>query len=142
MKKMGWILIFLLFGCNENNTGYGKVHWDRDICERCRMVISDRHFAAQVRGGEKNQLYKFDDLGCALWWLKQQAWDDTRTQIWVTDYLNGEWLDARQAHYVSGLKTPMDYDLGAVKNPVSGSLNFEQAREKILAIDHEHGGNI
>ncbi len=136
-------MLMWLSACVDNSaTGHADVRWDRDTCERCRMVVSDRNFSAQIRGGEKNQLYKFDDLGCALWWLKDQGWRaDKGVEIWVTDYLTGEWLDARRAYYVSGLTTPMDYGLGALKNPVTNSINFDQAHTKILSTVHKHGGH-
>ena len=34
--------------------GMAEVKWDRDTCVRCSMVLSDRRFAAQVRGGPKD----------------------------------------------------------------------------------------
>jgi hypothetical protein len=39
------------------------------------MVISDRRFAAEMRGGEKNIVFKFDDIGCAVFWLRDKAKD-------------------------------------------------------------------
>jgi len=49
-------IIALLTGCYNDNTGPTEIKWDRHTCERCRMVISDKHFAVQVRGGPKNQV--------------------------------------------------------------------------------------
>ncbi len=135
MKYLFYILsIVTLFtiSCSNNDTGIVDVKWDRDACERCRMVISDRHFAAQVRGGPKNKAYLFDDLGCAVHWLQKQKWADT-AKIWVTDYRNGKWLNARTAHYVSGQITPMDFEFGAVAEPIKGSVDFATAKAKMLA---------
>jgi len=138
MKYLFYILsvvtLFTLFtiSCSNNDTGVVDVKWDRDACERCRMVLSDRHFAAQVRGGPKNKAYLFDDLGCAVHWLNKQTWGET-AKIWVTDYRNGKWLDARTAHYVSGQITPMDFNFGAVAEPLKGSVDFATARAKMLA---------
>jgi hypothetical protein len=107
------------------------------------MVLSDRHFAAQVRGGPKNKAYLFDDLGCAVHWLKKQPWgEDETTQIWVTDYRNGDWLNARTAYYVGGQITPMDFDFGAVPESVEGSVDFDTAKTQMLKKKkkprHEH----
>jgi len=33
--------------------GMHPIKWDRDTCVRCSMVISDRRFAAEMRGGPK-----------------------------------------------------------------------------------------
>jgi nitrous oxide reductase accessory protein NosL len=142
------LITFLLAGCSgEEATGPGEVRWDRESCTRCAMAVSDRHFAAQVRGGaagQRSRLYKFDDIGCAVVWLDQQDWkEDARTEIWVTDQLSGEWIDARLASYVTGKVTPMDYGLGAQPEASPGAMDFTRAREHIYAVDeskHRHGG--
>ncbi len=124
-------LLLLLTGCNECPK---DIKWDRDTCERCRMIISDKHFAVLVCA--KNQNYVFDDLGCALHWLKKQPWGE-ETKIWVADYHNGQWLDARSAYYVPGQISPMDYGFGAVPVPEAGSVDFETAKAQILAKGHK-----
>ena len=64
----------LLVGCSgDPGTGPVEVKWDRDVCVRCNMVLSDREHSAQVRytptDGGRSQVRKFDDLGCAVLWL-------------------------------------------------------------------------
>ena len=142
------LMTCLLSGCSgQDATGPGEVRWDRDSCTRCAMAVSDRHFSAQVRGGtagQKTRLYKFDDIGCAVVWLDGQSWkDDARTEIWVTDQLSDEWIDARLASYVTGKVTPMDYGLGAQREASPGSMDFTQARKHIYTEDerkHRHRG--
>ena len=135
-----FLLSTLLTACGEEkNTGPGKVRWDREICARCAMAVSDRNFSAQVRGGradKKTRLYKFDDVGCAVIWLDQQRWkDDPRTEIWVSDHLTGDWIDARTAWYVKMNNTPMDYGLGAQRDKVEGALSFAEARAHIYKVE-------
>lgn len=141
---------FLVVGaCSPDQvTGPGEVRWDRETCTRCSMAVSDRHYAAQVRGApadEKTRLYKFDDIGCAVIWLDQQPWqDDSRTEIWVVDHLSGEWLDARQAKYVKDRISPMNYGLGAQAQATAGALDFSQAKAHIMMSEkerHLHGGH-
>jgi nitrous oxide reductase accessory protein NosL len=148
------LITFLLAGCaGDEATGPGEVRWDRESCTRCAMAVSDRYYSAQVRGGvagQRARLYKFDDIGCAVVWLDQQDWkDDARTEIWVTDQLSGEWIDARIASYVTGKVTPMDYGMGAQREASSGSMDFTRAREHIYTVDerkrlqgggHQHPG--
>ncbi|MCB1726823.1 MAG: hypothetical protein KDI22_05265, partial [Gammaproteobacteria bacterium] len=80
----------LLAGCSgDPGTGPVEVKWDRDVCTRCNMVLSDREHSAQVRytpaDGKRSQVRKFDDLGCAVLWLDQQPWhDEPGVEIWVT----------------------------------------------------------
>lgn len=103
------------------------------------MVLSDRHFAAEVRvfpKGKKSRVHFFDDIGCAVMWLRDMPWkDDPKTQIWVTDYRTGNWIDARTATYVPGKVTPMEYGLGAQSDPAPGGLTFEQAKQHIFEVE-------
>ena len=126
----------LLAGCSaEPQTGPGEVRWDRETCERCAMAVSDPGYSAQVRGGAaggRSKLYKFDDIGCAVLWLEQQSWkDDPATEVWVNSHRDGEWIDARNAWYVTGKITPMDYGLGAQREKTDDSIDFTQAVERI-----------
>jgi len=54
-------LLFFSACSSEPDTGPGKVRWDREVCERCAMAVSDRSYSAQVRGGtaeKKTKLYQ------------------------------------------------------------------------------------
>ena len=83
MKWLSIAMLLLLSACSKTpETGPVEVKWDRDACERCRMVLSDRNFAAEVRGGEKGEIFKFDELGCALHWLEEQDWKNDS----ISDY--------------------------------------------------------
>jgi hypothetical protein len=98
------------------------------------MAVSDRYYAAQVRGGPKREAFKFDDIGCALFWLKEQPWAEAaETEIWVNDFRSGSWLDARKAHYLPGKTSPMAYGFGALAVAEAGSLDFASMKANILA---------
>ena len=133
-------MIFFISACGkEQTTGPVDVRWDREICARCAMAVSDRNFSAQVRGGRKDKkakVYKFDDVGCAVIWLDKQNWkDDVRTEIWVNDHRNGKWINAKTAWYVKMNNTPMDYGLGAQTEKAEGALTFEQAKKHIYEVE-------
>ena len=149
-KQLLLSFFFLLISaCSpEQTTGPGEVRWDRETCTRCNMALGDRNYAAQVRrtpAGEKSNLYKFDDIGCAVIWLEKQPWkDEFHTEIWVTDYRSGKWIDARKASYVKGKISPMNYGLGAESEFTKGALDFSQATEYIMIAEkehHRHGGH-
>ena len=139
----------MLSACShEEASGPAEVRWDRETCTHCSMAIGDRNYAAQVRGGlpaEKNKLYKFDDIGCAIIWLRDQPWKDQQdTEIWVIDHRNGLWIDAKKASYVKGKISPMNYGLGAQAELSDGALDFTQARAHIMMGEqehHQHGGH-
>ncbi|MES9945020.1 MAG: nitrous oxide reductase accessory protein NosL [Candidatus Thiodiazotropha sp.] len=136
--------MLLLSGCSgDGGTGPLSIKWDRDSCERCRMVLSDRYHAAQIRyfppDKQRSVVARFDDIGCAVLWLADKPWQqDPRTRIWVTDHATGVWIDATRATYVRGHHTPMDYGLGAQEETTPGGLNFTQAQKYIRLVDQRH----
>lgn len=134
------IFLLLLSACSgEPDTGPAEVRWDQDTCERCRMMLSDPHFASQIRyfpQGKRSELFKFDDIGCAVQWLQDKPWkNDDRTEIWVADHRSGEWIEATTATYVHKKSTPMEYGLGAQAEKAEDGLDFEQAKAHIAEIE-------
>ena len=152
--RVYWLasLILLALSACSNDPGAGpkEVKWDRDACERCRMILSDRHFAAQIRylpqGKKRSKVLKFDDIGCATLWLEDKPWkDDPKIEIWVVDHQTGEWIDARTATYVKGKITPMEYGLGAQLAPTEDGLDYTQAKQHIVQIEERfntHGVHL
>jgi hypothetical protein len=140
----GGVLLAPLAACGKKGNwpeGMDEIKWDRDTCVRCNMVISDPRFAAELRGGEKNTAFKFDDIGCLVFWLRDKAaqfpWMAAAdARMWVADAADmsgATWLDARQAHYLGGRLSPMGYNFAATRDAVSGGLTFEAMREQVLA---------
>jgi nitrous oxide reductase accessory protein NosL len=131
----------LLAACGHGDlpAGMVAVKWDRDTCTRCGMVLSDRRFAAQVRGGPQDASFKFDDIGCATFWLEAQPWGrQAATRIWVADVGNRgdtvRWLEAKAAQYVGGKASPMGYNFGAVAMAEAGAVDFETMRQHVLSM--------
>jgi nitrous oxide reductase accessory protein NosL len=119
-------------------SGPAEIKWDRDVCAHCGMAISDRHFAAAVRGGPRNEAFKFDDIGCALQWLAKQPWGrEGQVKIWVARHRDGEWLDARAARYLGGKTSPMGFNYAAV-DATEGGVDFEELKRLVLAAGHRH----
>ncbi len=136
-------LAALLSACGKSGLpeGMAAFHLDRDVCPRCRMVISDRRFVVQLRGGPKQEAFTFDDIGCMTFWIKEHrdthAWADApETRMWVADSRNNgqeiTWLDPRRAQFVTRT-SPMGYNFGAVAYPEMGSLDFASMRQHVLA---------
>ncbi|MBW9260733.1 MAG: nitrous oxide reductase accessory protein NosL [Candidatus Thiodiazotropha sp. (ex. Lucinisca nassula)] len=135
------VSLAMLVACTgDTGSGPKEVKWDRDACERCRMVVSDRYHAAQIRyfppDKKRSEVAMFDDIGCATLWLAKQPWeDDPNTEIWVADHRTGDWIDATKATYVTGNLTPMEFGLGAQLETAPGGLNFEQAKQHIIKVE-------
>ena len=136
-----WLsLVLLISACSgEPETGPAEVKWDRDNCERCRMVLSDPHFAAEVRyfaQGKRSKVAKFDDIGCAVLWLEEQPWKDSvKSEVWVADHRTKQWIDARSATYVPRNTTPMEYGLGAQSDATADGMSFKQAKMHIAEVE-------
>ncbi|MCB0334380.1 MAG: hypothetical protein KDD55_12820, partial [Bdellovibrionales bacterium] len=134
------LILFLLLcsACKRQETGPVRIAFDRDACSRCRMMISDRRFASQIRtaGGTS---YLFDDFGCAVNFADEKGiLDLPETQIWVAEYHENEgieqqsvWLPAREAFYTDGVSSPMNFNLSAHKKGVKNSFDFSTAVERI-----------
>jgi len=126
--------LLFLAGCSgDPATGPVDVTWDRDNCDRCMMALSDRNHSAQVRGGKQHTPYTFDDIGCALLWLEEQSWkDDPATEIWVNNYHDGSWLNAREAQYVKITHTPMNYGFSAQPKATDESVDFKEMKSSVF----------
>ncbi len=137
-------------GCGgDPGTGPAEVKWDRFACDRCRMVLSDRQHSAQVRtrgGDRRSKVFFFDDVGCAIVWLRDHpSANEPGTEIWVTDWRSGDWIDARTASFVRGQVTPMEYGLGAQSDPLVEGLTFEEARAHVFDVEQRfnvHGVHL
>jgi copper chaperone NosL len=138
----GALLLGLAACSGDPGSGPLDVKWDRFSCERCRMVLSDRKHAAQVRVPQaegRSRVLFFDDLGCALVWLEDKPFrDDPKTEVWVADWRSGAWIDARKAHYLSGQVTPMEYGLGAQADDAPGALWFAEARARVFELEQKY----
>ncbi len=130
-------LTFFIIACDKKDqaNGISPMHWDRDMCARCVMVISDRKNSVQVK--VDNNTYKFDDLGCMVIWADETKKDIlNNSKIYVTDVLDGSWIDAKKAFYTSGNSTPMGYGYSAYKSKQDISsdkeiLSFTEVYNKI-----------
>ena len=132
---------FFFSGCEERSkTDVTKVHWDRDMCARCVMVVSDRKNTTQVRDPNTGKTYMFDDIGCAILWFKDEkiAWKD-KAIIWITDVTTGKWIDARVAFYDTQNITPMAYGFSAhlTKDTIEADqeiIDFSEVTKRVIKI--------
>lgn len=124
----------LLAACKPQTSGPEVVRYNREVCEMCGMIISDPHFAAEVRGGPDARLAKFDDIGDAVHWLEMQPWKaETTVEFWVMNSENGQdWLDARTVYYRPGVVSPMDYGFAAVPGWSADVVDFAAMRQGCL----------
>ena len=116
-----------------------KVHWDRDMCERCKMAISERKYAVEVIDPQTHKHYRFDDIGCAVLWFKENhvPWEE-KAIVWVKDGKTGQWIDAKKAWYSTDKLTPMGYGFTAYANKADAGdgevIDYAEVRRRVLAI--------
>jgi len=143
MRRFSLLLLLLLaiVGCDKKEIGaVDKVHWDRDMCERCKMAVSERKFAFEIIDPKTGKAYKFDDIGCGVLWLDEEKipWRD-KAIMWVTDAKTGEWIDARKAIYTDDSITPMAYGFAAYTEKTKPKnkeyKDFEYVKNKIFEIE-------
>ncbi len=130
------LLAFALSSCwEEQQSGPVEIHYGRETGEYCGMIISDPRFAAEVRQAKGSKIYKFDDIGDVIHWLKIASWKPTaETEIWVRDMKTGtKWLDARKVFYVGGQHSPMEYGYGAVAEMEPGAVTYEEMKKAVIA---------
>ena len=146
---LGLLLIALSACSRQPETGPVEIHFDQDTGAYCRMMISDPRFVAEIRyfpAGKHSRVAKFDDIGCAVSWLKDKPFaNDPKTEIWVADYRNKKWIDARTATYVPMPSTPMDYGLAAQSDKAKNGMDFAAATKKIAEVEareHVHGQQL
>jgi len=118
--KMKLALLFvmvLVFSCkNDPQTGPVEIYYGEDICENCKMIISEKDFAAQYKLST-GKTVKFDDLGCMFHYMKgeEKAQIDA---VYVMDYDSKQWIDGESAYYVwtDNISTPMGHGIVALRD--------------------------
>jgi len=116
------------------------IYPEEDVCETCRMLISDQRFAAECLM-KKGRVKKFDDSVCMVRYfdmaktLGTATRDDVRAYF-VKDYETKEWVNAHEAHFVkANVTTVMGYGMLAFKER-ERALHFErQYQGKLLTFD-------
>ncbi len=140
--RFSLLLLLLLLGCDGKNAPAQpkEVHWDRDMCVRCAMVVSDKPYAAQVYDPTSGRHYMYDDIGCAvLWFVEDQIpWAD-RAKIWVKDMERHEWIDAKTARYSTMDLTPMGFGFAAHPSNYEANgtelIDYDEMARRVIAFE-------
>lgn len=129
-----FVIGLFIVGCGSQDQGSPRIRYGEETCDRCRMIISEKRFAAAYRT-ESGALRKFDDLGCGVLHQKEQG--ETITQFWGYDYEETDWLDVRQAFLVhsSELLTPMGYGIAMVTTADKAAALAEKVNGQIVQFD-------
>jgi len=130
-------------GCGRGvDTDPPRIAYGQAECGLCRMIISEEAFAAAVviRESEGVRKLAFDDIGCLLDFLRDEAGDAALTP-YVHDHETRQWLDATKACFVrsEALQTPMASELAATRSPEAARALIRRYPGVIASFDELRG---
>lgn len=113
----------LAAGCGEPGAEAPEILYGEDICDHCRMVISEPRHAAGARLDE--QALRFDDPGCLREFLEARG--PAPAAAWVHDE-NEAWLAVTDAWFVEDPEggTPMASGILAFADPAAAAAAGER----------------
>lgn len=115
------IFLLILISCSNNNELKPvDIHYGQDICERCKMIISEEKFSSQLIR-ENGDVFNFDDIGGMLVYVLENKINPENKKIYVKDFISKKWLTSDEAVFVSleNINTPMNFGLVAVSDKQS-----------------------
>ena len=98
-RRSGWLSVLLALSVScagEGDSAPPAILYGADICDHCRMVISEERHAAGARIGLAD--YRFDDPGCLRDFVDSRE-EGSEVKAWVHDE-RGSWLRVEEAWYV------------------------------------------
>jgi copper chaperone NosL len=124
-SALGVLLVAALAVACKQTDAPAEPVWGKEPCAHCKMLVSDKRYAAQAIDDSGEHRY-FDDIGCMVLWMDLRK---APGRAWVHESTSNAWLDARTARYVQGARTPMDFGFEARPG---GELGFEAVRLAVL----------
>ena len=130
-------LIFLLLAISTLlipacSIGPKAIDYDEDQCQRCKMIISQKQFGAELIT-QKGRIYKYDAIECLIpEVLKNGA--DHYSHILVTDYYQpGTLISAMDAHYLVSEDLP---------SPMGGFLSAYSSLNDARQAENQYHGEV
>ncbi len=110
------------------------IHYGRDECAVCKMIISDQRFGTEIVL-TTGKVYKFDSIECMIEFLHRHA--KTSSDIaatLVTNFLApGTLIDAHTAYYLKSEKLP---------SPMGADLSAYAAENQARHAQAQYGGDV
>lgn len=134
MKLILTIIFLILVSCgNDTEFKPMNIHYGQDICERCKMIISEEKFSSQLISNS-GEVYNFDDIGGMILYLSENNINPETVKIYVKDFNTKKWLNSDEAFYImtENIKTPMNYGIIAVSDKKSADEIMSNYRGKLV----------
>ncbi len=118
----------------SQRTGFEPIIYGRDACAFCRMHISHKGFAGELRDNT-GVLSKYDDIGCML--RAMVALHHEVPEAWVEDHEGGGFVALLSARLVRapGADTPMGYGIVAFKDEAAAKTFAETHGGEVLGLE-------
>jgi len=132
----------LLASCSRGPAPPVALDTRNDLCNWCRMPVSDARFAAQlVSSSEEPRV--FDDVGCLATFLKSGGAPAKGQIAYVADHRTKAWVRASTAVYTrkSGFATPMGYGIVAHADAASRDADPEAREGTVVGLHDVFGPN-
>jgi len=130
-----WVAAGLaLPGCSGSSPDQPpKIRYGEDMCDECKMLISEARFAAAYVT-ENGETRRFDDVGGMF--VYHQKHPEPVARYWVHDYNSGAWIRADRATFVQSpeIQTPMGYGVVALASRAEAESLAQAKGGKILSL--------
>lgn len=132
MKKILLIvpLMILYVSCRPEPE---PINYGADICEFCKMNITDNKFAAEIVT-YKNKIYKFDSIECLFQFKKGFIKEDEIHSEWVNDFSQpGKLIDLTKAYFIKS---------NVYRSPMGMNVLSVESEQELNEIKSKDGGTI
>ena len=104
-----------------------------DMCSFCKMAISEKQYAAELIDSD-GQVFKFDDIGCVVNFIKQRSISVSGASLFVMDFDQRQWIKAENAYYVKSpdVTTPMNGGIIAFRDQAKAQEAVAKYHGKLL----------
>lgn len=100
-------------------------------CSLCGMYLVGKKHTAQIVTNDFKTHF-FDDIGCAILWLKEHKIDPEGITFWIFSSESNRYINALSAFYTVSEETPMLYGFAAYETQKSGMIDFSEMRLRML----------
>jgi len=138
------VVLLLTFGTEEGARYVYKGNTEHKIiplkpntyqCSECSMPIEAMAYSVELIT-EEGDTYFFDEIGCAVLWLKTHQ---PKIARFVTQTLDTHhWIAVKKAYYSRTAPSPMGYGFGALEHPRARDIPYEEMRLLMLQGKHLH----
>ncbi|MFN3694231.1 MAG: nitrous oxide reductase accessory protein NosL [Ignavibacterium sp.] len=118
MMKVRLLIFLFLIGLWACSPEPEPIDYGNDICEFCKMNITDNKYAAEIVT-HKNKIYKFDSIECLFQFKQGFIKADEIHSEWVNDFSQpGKLIDLTKAFFLKSdfYRSPMGMNVLAVES--------------------------